>query len=190
MEWLRPTAESLAPAPDLTHARRLLTDWSAPDAARASTRDEIVAFIDAHPDDAHLRSCLPGHLTGSALAIDADGERVLLHLHKKLGRWLQFGGHCDGDANMLAVAWRETSEESGLTPGAISALPIDVDIHSIPARKDEPEHNHLDVRYLVRMPAGAVPEISEESLELAWFTRAEALQLDLDPSLRRLMDLF
>jgi len=189
MDWLRPTAEALAPVPDLATARRLLTTWSAPDAERAHTRDDIVAFINAHPDDAHLRTCLPGHLTGSALAIDADGERVLLHLHRKLGRWLQFGGHCDGDANLLAVAWRETTEESGLEPDAISAAPIDVDIHSIPARKDEPQHLHLDVRYLVRLPSGALPAISEESLDLAWFTRSKALELDLDDSLRRLFDL-
>ena len=147
----------------------------------------MLAFLDEHPHDAHLRSCLPGHLTASAIVVDAKGERVLLTHHKKLGRWLQLGGHCDGDADLAAVALREATEESGIEGLEIDPVPIDLDIHTIPARKGEPEHLHLDTRFLVRAPVGAQARASDESDELRWFEPAEALAIDTDESVRRLI---
>jgi len=149
----------------------------------------MLAFIAAHPSDAHLRTCLAGHLTASALVIDARGERALLTFHKKLGRWLQLGGHCDGDANLAGAALREAREESGIEDLAIDPDPIDVDIHVIPARPGEPEHLHLDTRFRVFAAPGAREVISEESLDLAWFTRAEVERLATDDSVRRLFRL-
>jgi len=179
----------LAPRPELTVAREILTTYAAPDAAQTRTRDRMVAWIDAHPSDAHKRSCLQGHLTASALLMDSTRTRVLLTLHRKLGKWLQLGGHCDGDANLAGVAWRETLEESGITPAAMSAAPIDVDIHVIPARREEPQHDHLDTRYLMIAPPGARSVISPESIDLRWFTRPEAEAINLDDSVRRLFDI-
>lgn len=147
----------------------------------------MLAFLDEHPHDAHLRSCLPGHLTASAIVVDAKGERVLLTHHKKLGRWLQLGGHCDGDADLAAVALREATEESGIEGLEIDPVPIDLDIHTIPARKGEPEHLHLDTRFLVRAPVDAQARASDESDELRWFEPAEALAIDTDESVRRLI---
>jgi len=166
----------------------MLAAYEAPDAAQRAVRARMLEFIDAHPRDAHLRSSLEGHLTASALVLDAERERVLLTFHRKLGRWLQLGGHCDGDANLLGVAWREVVEESGVVPRAISAAPVDLDVHEIPARPGEPAHLHLDTRYLVALPPGARVAASEESLELAWFAPDEARGLDLDRSLQRLLD--
>jgi 8-oxo-dGTP pyrophosphatase MutT (NUDIX family) len=147
----------------------------------------MLAFLDEHPNDAHLRTCLPGHLTASAIVLDATGTKVLLTHHRKLGRWLQLGGHCDGDADLARVALREATEESGIEGLSIDPVPIDVDIHAIPARKDEPEHLHLDTRFLVRAPAGAVARASDESFELRWFDQRDAGAIDTDDSVRRLL---
>ncbi len=179
----------LPPVDDLAVARRTIEEYAPRDAEQAAQRARILAFLDAHPKDAHRRTCAPGHLTASALVLDAAGERALLTHHRKLGRWLQLGGHCDGDACLAGVAWREASEESGIAGLEVLAHPVDLDVHPIPARPGEPEHLHLDVRFLVRAPAGARERCSEESLALRWFTPAEAEALDLDRSVRRLLEL-
>src|SRR5262245_44683541 len=146
----------------------------------------MLAFVDEHPLDAHRRTLLVGHLTASAIVLDPRGERVLLTLHGKLGLWLQLGGHCDGDANLPGVALREATEESGIDDLAIDPVPIDLDIHPIPARPGEPEHLHLDTRFLVLAGDGARERRSEESRDLRWFTEAEARRIDTDDSVRRL----
>lgn len=174
---------------DLNFARDILARYEPRSADQAETRDRILAFLGVHATDAHLRTCLEGHLTASALLVDRTHERALLTFHRKLGKWLQLGGHCDGDANLLGVAWRETVEESGIVPASITTDPVDVDVHAIPARPGEPEHLHLDTRYIVYAGADAREVISDESLELRWFTPREARGLDLDPSLQRLFAL-
>lgn len=179
----------LEPIDDLAVARRTIEAYAPPDAEQAAQRERILAFLDAHPEDAHRRTCLAGHLTASALVLDGAGERALLTHHRKLGRWLQLGGHCDGDACLAGVAWREAFEESGIEGLLVSAHPIDLDVHPIPARPGEPEHLHLDVRFLVRAPEGARAHCSAESLELGWFTPSEAARLELDPSVKRLFAL-
>lgn len=150
-------------------------------------RQRMVALLDSTPD-CFQRTSFPGHFTGSALVVSADGTRVLLHHHRKLDRWLQFGGHCDGEENILRVAQREALEESGID-GLIlaSSRPFDLDIHTIPARATEPEHEHFDVRYVLIAPEDAVFLRSDESHELRWFTGGETAALDLDAGLRRLI---
>ncbi|MEI8234434.1 MAG: NUDIX hydrolase [Verrucomicrobiota bacterium] len=133
------------------------------------------------------RNAFPAHFTGSALVLSADGQRALLHHHRKLNRWMQFGGHCEGDADILRVAQREALEESGIEGlHPLQATPFDLDIHEIPARPGEPAHFHYDVRFLLAAPAGARHACSEESLELRWFTPQEALALPLGSGLQRL----
>lgn len=150
-------------------------------------RRRMIALLDSTPD-CFLRTSFPGHFTGSALVVSADGSRALLHHHRKLDRWLQFGGHCDGDEDIVRVAQREALEESGI-PGLIlaSPRPFDLDIHPIPARPTEPEHEHFDIRYVLIAPENAAFVPSDESHELRWFTPEEMRPLDLDPGLRRLI---
>ena len=114
------------------------------------------------------RSHAAGHFTGSAWLVSADGERVLLTHHRKLGRWLQLGGHADGDADLARVALREAEEESGLVDLVVQESIFDIDRHAIPACGDEPEHWHYDVRYVVRATGNESFAVSEESLALAW----------------------
>ena len=123
-------------------------------------------FVSRHAD-CFERDCLPGHVTASAWILDRSGRRALLVHHKKLGRWLQPGGHSDGEADSLAVALREATEESGLDLVACSASPMDIDIHDIPARGAEAAHRHYDLRYALAARSEAF-RVSEESHDLAW----------------------
>ena len=132
----------------------------------ADTVARFDAFVDSHPDCFH-RACRVGHVTGSAWIVDSTGERVLLAHHRKLGLWLQPGGHCDGDSDPLAVALREAREESGLDVQAFDQSIFDLDIHPVPAQVHEPAHHHFDVRFLVRAEHDRFT-VSAESHALAW----------------------
>jgi len=175
----------LAERGDLARARAIVAAYRPADPAQGHERERILAFIDRHEDALH-RECLEGHLTASAIVLDSRGERALLTHHKKLRRWLQLGGHVDGDGNLPAGAWREATEESGIAGIAIDPRPVDLDVHPIPARGSEPEHLHLDVRFIAFAPAGANEVASEESIALGWFSPAELGGVETDESVRRL----
>lgn len=138
------------------------------------------------------RTQWPAHFTGSAVVVDPEGARVCLIHHRKLGRWLQPGGHAEaGDQGLLeATALREAREETGLQVSLHPAAPrpLDVDIHVIPARGEEPEHRHLDVRYLV---TAADPEAlaldAGEVHGARWLAWDQALAEADEPALRRLL---
>ena len=187
MTMLRREAPELLPTADLAAARHTLESYSPEDPDQHEMRRRTLELIARHPDDAHLRSSLEGHLTASALVVSPDGARVLLTHHKKLDRWLQLGGHCDGDANLPGVALREALEEGGIVDLEIDPRVIDVDIHPIPARGEVPEHLHYDTRFLVRARRNAAPVVSEESNDVRWLGAEEALEQVEDGSLQRLL---
>lgn len=146
-------------------------------------------FIDflAGGTQVFFREAKAGHFTGSAWLVSADGERVLLTHHRKLGRWLQLGGHADGDTDLAQVALREAEEESGLDKLSVEVVPFDLDRHRIPARGDEPEHWHYDVRYVIRASSNEAFIVSEESHALAWRSICEVAEdAASDPSLQRM----
>ena len=146
--------------------------WTPDDEGQRALKHAFLAFLDARPDDACARECVPGHLTASALVLDAAGEHTLLTLHKRLKRWIQLGGHCEpGDPGLRAAALREATEESGIDGLTISAQPLHIDAHPVTCSLGVPTR-HLDVRYLVRAPAGAQPRISDESIDLRWWPLA------------------
>lgn len=150
-------------------------------------RQRMIELLDTTPDCFH-RTAFPAHFTGSALVLSADGGTALLHHHRKLDRWLQFGGHCDGDEDVLRVAQREAHEESGIEGLIVaSARPFDLDIHEIPAKQGEPAHFHYDVRYVLIAPEAAQFTTSEESHELRWFRPDEARSLPLAAGMLRLV---
>ncbi|PZR14528.1 MAG: NUDIX hydrolase [Archangium gephyra] len=138
------------------------------------------------------RSQWPAHFTGSAVVVTPDGARVCLLLHGKLNRWLQPGGHADAEdaGEMANSALREAREETGLDVALhdTAPRPLDVDVHVIPARKTEPEHRHLDVRFLVvaRNPE-ALKHDPNESHGAQWLTWDEALSRADEPPLARLL---
>jgi len=178
----------LARREDLGAVRELLLAFEPRDEHQAGERARMLVFAAEHPD-ALLRTCLAGHFTASGLVLDARGEHALLTHHRKLGRWLQLGGHADGDGNLAAVALREATEESGIAGLRVDPRPVDLDVHAIPARGAEPEHLHLDLRFQVHAPPGAREVASDESHALAWFAPGGLSGLELDDSVLRLFRL-
>jgi 8-oxo-dGTP pyrophosphatase MutT (NUDIX family) len=145
-----------------------------------------------HGRSAFSRSFLPGHFTASCWLVDHTAHHALLTHHKKLNRWLQLGGHADGDTDLAAVAMKEAHEESGLLHLSLEddAAIFDVDIHTIPARGAEPEHLHFDVRYLVRNTQSEALVISDESHALAWVPITSLLDESVEESIRRMAQRF
>jgi 8-oxo-dGTP pyrophosphatase MutT (NUDIX family) len=159
------------------------------DEEEARDRDRIIEFVLRHPNPFD-RNIKEGHLTGSAIVVSADGSQVLLLHHRKLDRWLQPGGHADqGENTGEEVAVREAREETGIEGLRLhptAAHPFDVDIHSIPARGNEPAHEHLDLRYLVTARRGAsLSPQKEELLALRWIPWSAVEAVRPDPGLRR-----
>jgi 8-oxo-dGTP pyrophosphatase MutT (NUDIX family) len=147
----------------------------------------FVTFVESEPR-CFERDSWRGHVTGSAWLVDRSGARVLLTHHRKLGRWLQLGGHSDGDPDSFAVARREATEESGLVVEPIGDDIFDVDIHPIPARGADPEHAHFDVRYALRVVGSEAFRASDESHALEWVSIPEIARYTDEPSMLRMAD--
>ena len=157
------------------------------------TADRMLDFVRSTPH-CFERSHAAGHMTGSAWLLNPAGDKALLTLHHNLQRWMQTGGHADGDPDILRVALKEAEEESGITGIVpISGEIFDVDIHLIPARpaKGEPAHFHYDVRYLLRAPHEQYA-ISQESDDLAWWSAEDfaTRAAELDASVLRMAELW
>jgi 8-oxo-dGTP pyrophosphatase MutT (NUDIX family) len=151
-------------------AVKVLTEWQPASAEQASLRQAYLGFLAAR-EDACERSCEPGHLTASAVVL--DGDRVLLTLHPRVGEWLQLGGHCEpADETLAAAALREATEESGIDGLTIDPTPIHLEVHPITCSLGVPTR-HFDVRFVVYAPAGARPQISDESDDLQWWPIAD-----------------
>lgn len=120
------------------------------------------------------RDHLPGHVTASAWIVDEEKKNALLVHHAKLNKWLQPGGHADGDEDVVNVATREVEEETGLSNLSLLVPGIfDLDIHPIPARKDFPEHLHYDIRFAFIASRKEELKISDESNDLKWINLKE-----------------
>lgn len=167
--------------------RRQFEEYARRGAAEAEVAAQCLALLDDVADP-FGRERLAGHFTGSAWLVDAAGERVLLTHHRKLQRWLQLGGHADGDRDLAQVALREAREESGLAGLVLADGELfDLDRHWIPGRGDVPGHWHYDARYVVRATGSEEFVVSEESLALAWRPVAELLEdPHSDESMRRM----
>ena len=139
--------------------------------------------------DCFDRSNLEGHVTGSAWLVSPDGRQALLTHHKKLGRWLQLGGHSDGEPDTLLVSQREAEEESGLKVQPLGETIFDIDIHEIPVRGDEPAHLHFDVRFLFR--ARDLRFVgSSESHDLRWVDLLDIERFSIEWSVVRMRNKF
>ncbi len=145
-----------------------------------------LAFVEAEPRCAE-RSLAVGHLTGSAWIVNRERTRTLLTHHRKLNKWLQLGGHADGDLDLAAVALREAQEESGLRNlRLVSPVLFDVDRHRIPARGTEPEHWHYDLRFVFEADPDEALVLSDESHDLAWIEIARLADFNDEESMLRM----
>ncbi len=139
---------------------------------------------------AYKRERLAGHFTASSWIVNKDRTHTLLTLHRKLGRWLQLGGHADGNENLIEVALKEAGEESGLKNLMLVEERIfDLDKHIIPERPHVPEHFHYDVRFLIEADIDEPLQMSDESISLAWFSfDAVADMIGYNPSILRMLE--
>ncbi|MCY3714711.1 MAG: NUDIX hydrolase [Gemmatimonadetes bacterium] len=163
--------------------------------ARYPADEDTVARIRdlvAGRPDCFERTCMPGHITGSAWILSPDRSKYLLTRHRIFDRWLQLGGHADGCPRPHLVAMREAEEESGLSGFGLyrdpeGFVPLDVDIHAIAARPGVPAHEHYDLRYLLAAAAEQPLEISDESHDLRWFDKEELLDTVREDSVLRML---
>lgn len=153
---------------------------------------KIKELVSCH-ENIFERECLEAHLTASALVINPQNKKILLHLHKKLKIWLQFGGHADGEINLSNVALKESMEETGLKDLEFfqnKKIPLDIDLQIIPENGNVKQHYHLDFRYLLLTQTTTTPTPNaNESQNLKFFSFKELKQVEnkLDPALRRLI---
>lgn len=155
--------------------------------------EEEQKFVDrflellAHPS-CFQRTHLPGHITGSAWIVNPDHSRALLVHHAKLNKWVQPGGHADGEENILSIALREAEEETGLKKLRPVPEIFDVDIHLIPERKDFPAHYHYDIRFLMEADESEQVVVSHESHDVQWITLSELEQFTKERSVLRMKE--
>jgi len=150
---------------------------------------DMIQFVEEN-ERCFDRNLTAGHITGSAWLVDKSLNHVFLTHHKKLNQWFQPGGHSDNDANTLAVAMREASEESGIEDVFIQPYfdrIFDIDIHTIPARKDEPEHFHYDIRFILEADMNQPLKISDESHEIKWVPLEEVENYSQERSILRML---
>ena len=171
------------------HLISQLQEYTSPYSEEMEFKTQFLDLITTF-EECFERSLLSGHVTGSAWILDEAMEYALLTHHMKLDRWLQLGGHADGDTQIERVAHREALEESGLKSIVLSKNTIfDLDIHTIPKRKDEPEHLHFDIRFLFKANKSEPLQINHESKALEWVSLSTISALvDNDISIMRMVN--
>ena len=156
--------------------------------AETETVSKYKDFVIAN-ENCFERSLLEGHITCGAWILDGAGTKTLLTHHRKLNRWLQLGGHADGDHDVHRVAAKEAQEESGIsTLELVSKDIFDIDIHQIPPRGDVPAHFHYDARFLFRTTDNEKYEVSNESIDLAWVKIDEIKKYSSEESIVRMVE--
>lgn len=156
----------------------------------AGYRRRAIQFVEQHPD-CFERELLPTHVTGSAWVVNPSRTHVLMLHHRKLDQWFQPGGHADGDADILRVALRETAEESGIDLSEVMLLSegiFDVDIHSTPPTPDAPQHEHIDIRFLVEIDDDLPIPGNDESHEIGWVALHDVPRFNNNLSTHRMVE--
>lgn len=127
-----------------------------------------------HHENCFERANEVGHMTASAWLLNPSGDQVLMTHHKKLNKWLQLGGHADGESDLKKVAWQEATEESGIKNiKFLDPFVFDADVHLIPENPKEKAHFHYDLRFVLQTEDNTAFQISAESHDLRWFTYEE-----------------
>lgn len=178
-------------AKNIAEVIQTLEDHSSSDQKEIQDINLIIKMCTTYPD-IFSSYCEAGHITGSALIVEPTSKKILLHYHISIGKWLQFGGHSEYETTPWQIAYREAIEETNLTdlefyPAEQNPTPIDIDAHIIAARQDQPEHYHLDFRYLFVTKQPELVTVSGESREYKWVDFDDINSMELDYALRRLI---
>lgn len=176
---------ALAPSRDPQRSRRRLAEATL-DADGDAERRRVLDLLDGHGEQLADRRTAPGHLTGSALVVDDRREHVLVLLHTKLQRWLQPGGHADGDHELAGVALKEATEETGIVGLRVLVPAVDLDVHQVDHGDELGQHLHLDLRFVVVAPPEAEVVGNHESQGLRWVTLEQLEELADEEGLVRL----
>ncbi len=156
--------------------------------AEQQSKQLMLEFLENN-SECFERSCVLGHFTASAFLLNKIGDKFLLLHHTKLNAWLQPGGHCDGNADVLAVAIKEAQEETGIEHiRAIKSDIFDIDIHDIPVYNNIPEHKHYDIRFLLQVVSDEPIKGNHESQDIAWFSKDQLALPTNEPSILRMFD--
>lgn len=166
---------------------QLLNQYTTALADEALMHEQIKQFV-ASNADCFKREHAAGHITSSVWILNPSYDKVLMTLHSKIGLWLQPGGHCDGDTDVLAVAKKELEEETGLQHYQFMESIFDVDVHEIAPYKNDPAHLHYDIRFLTIADDNHDIIISEESNDLKWFSLEEAMAQNPRRSIARMIE--
>ena len=170
----------------MSNPEKVLISYQSVNSVQNAYNQMMLEFL-KHHDNAFDRECKIGHFTASALVLSACQSKVLLMDHAKLEKWLQLGGHCDGDRDFLQVALKEAKEESGLSSIQILSHNVfDLDIHMIPRRGNELAHYHYDVRFLLRADENEKLQINRESNGLKWVELDKIHRYNTDQSVTRM----
>ena len=151
---------------------------------------QSIEFVEHH-EDVFFRELHPAHVTGSAWVVSPGRSQVLMMHHKKLDQWFQPGGHADGESDIIGVALKETSEETGIDPAHIKLVDnriFDVDIHTIPSRGSDPEHQHIDIRFLVEIDNELPVPGNDESHEVLWIDLQNVSRYNRNRSTYRMLE--
>ena len=165
----------------------LLADYGMRFPEEMAACERLIDFVRSH-EQCFSRQLEIGHVTGSAWILDTNGERVLLTHHRKLDIWVQPGGHADGDHDILRVARREATEETGLPQLQLACEGLfDIDIHAIPARGTAPAHDHYDCRFAFQVNGSEAYVVSDESHDLQWIPLHQVIEYNNEASLQRMI---
>jgi len=166
----------------------LLDRYTPFDATEAKMKDEILQFVHGHKN--YMDKTLEvGHITGSAWIIDLEARYALLTHHQRLNRWLQLGGHGEGEEFVKDIALREAIEESGLQSLQLENEEVfSLDVHPIPENKGFPAHTHFDLRFLIVADKNQPIVVSPESKDVKWILLEEISKYNSEPAITRMVE--
>ena len=164
-----------------------LSHYKTPFAEENVMLHRMLSFVKTH-ENCFERSLEIGHLTASCWVLNVDTAEVLLLFHKKLQKWLQPGGHCDGNQNSREVAETELLEETGLVLKCQHTGIFDIDIHTIPAKGEVAEHEHFDIRFLFYYDSQQIARINNESEGLQWISVTDLISPETERSIARMAE--
>lgn len=176
----------LVPSRDPERARQRLLWARLAENDGGPLREDVLQRLAEHGVALADRTTAPAHLTASALVVDHERRHIVAMLHTKLGRWLQPGGHADGDTELAGVALREATEETGIEGLRVLVPAVDLDVHRVDHGDSLGEHLHLDLRFVVLAPPGARLDRNHESTAMRWVTPGQLAELTDEESFRRL----